>query len=63
MEDLIDLMVSNQSPVEVSDRIKELIIQKASVRVDELRPIVAASIFDKQNDIEQTEYENQSEED
>ena len=46
MEDLIDLMVSNESPSEVSDKIKEILMQKAGTRVDELRPAVAASIFD-----------------
>lgn len=50
MEDLIDLMVSNESPSEVSDKIKELIMQKAAERVDELRPLVAASMFDSTND-------------
>jgi hypothetical protein len=46
MEDLIDLMVGNESPSEISDKLKEILMQKAGTRVDELRPHVAASIFD-----------------
>lgn len=49
MEDLIDLMVQNDSPSEVTDKIKDLIMQKAAEKIDELRPAVAASIFDDGN--------------
>ena len=45
MDDLIDLMVSNESPSEISDRIKDMLMQKSAENIDTVRPVVAASIF------------------
>ena len=45
MDDLIDLMVSNESPSEISDRIKDILMQKSAENIDTVRPVVAASIF------------------
>lgn len=45
MDDLIDMMVSNESPADVSDRIKEILMQKSAENIEIIRPVVAASIF------------------
>jgi len=45
MDDLIDLMISNESPSEISDRIKDILMQKSAENIDIVRPVVAASIF------------------
>lgn len=45
MDDLIDMMVSNQSPADISDRIKEILMQKSAENIDIIRPVVAASMF------------------
>jgi len=45
MDDLIDMMVSNESPADVSDRIKEILMQKSAENIDIIRPVVAASMF------------------
>jgi hypothetical protein len=45
MEELIDLIASDGTPADVSDRIKELLYAKAADRVDGARPEVAASMF------------------
>ena len=45
MDDLIDMMVSNESPSDISDKIKEILMQKSAENIDTLRPVVAASIF------------------
>ena len=45
MDDLIDLMVSNESPSEISDRIKDILMQKSAENIDTVRPVVAASVF------------------
>ena len=45
MEELIDLIATNGSPSDVSDRIKELLYVKAAERVDAARPEIAAVIF------------------
>ena len=50
MDDLIDLMVSNESPSEVSDRIKNILMQKSAENIDIVRPVVAASIFGNPED-------------
>jgi hypothetical protein len=45
MDDLIDMMVSNQSPADISDKIKELLMQKSAENIDIIRPVVASSMF------------------
>ena len=45
MEELIDLIASDGSASNVSDRIKELLYAKAASRVDSTRPEVAAAMF------------------
>lgn len=41
----MDMIVADESPSEISDKIKDLLFAKASERVDEYRPIVASSLF------------------
>ena len=45
MEDVIDLIATDSSASEISDRIKDHLYSKAAERVDALRPIVANSLF------------------
>lgn len=45
MEELIDLIATNGSPSDVSDRIKELLYAKAAERVDAVRPEIANLMF------------------
>ena len=54
MEELIDLIATDGSAADVSDRIKDLLYTKASERVDSARPYVAASMFgdDSENEEE-----------
>lgn len=51
MEDLIDMIVSDESPSQISDKIKEILFSKAEDRINDFRPEVAASLFNS----EQTE--------
>lgn len=46
MEELIDLIATNESPSEVSERIKELLYAKAAEKIDYVRPEVASLMFD-----------------
>lgn len=57
MDDLIDMMVSDQSPADISDRIKEILMQKSAENIDIVRPVVASSMFG-QTEVE-TEYEDE----
>ena len=45
MEELIDLIATDGSASDVSDKIKDILYAKASERVDSARPYVAASMF------------------
>lgn len=45
MDELMDMIVADESPSQISDKIKDLLFAKASEKVDEFRPTVAASLF------------------
>jgi hypothetical protein len=45
MEEIIDLIATNSSAIEISDKIKEVLFSKASERVESERPNVASSMF------------------
>ncbi len=45
MDDLIDMIAADQSPADISDRIKEILMQKSAENIDAVRPVVAASMF------------------
>lgn len=44
-QDLLDLIAADDSPSQISDRIKEIISAKALEKVDALVPDVATSLF------------------
>jgi len=53
MEELLDMMVADESPSQISDTIKDLLFAKTSARVDAFRPVVAGSTFgDEDTEIE-----------
>ena len=45
MEDLVDLIATDASASDISDKIKERLYAKASEYVDAARPIVGADVF------------------
>ena len=45
MEDIIDLIATDASASEVSDKIKDLLYQKSAERLELARPLVASSVF------------------
>ena len=69
MEDVIDLIATDASPAEVSDKMKELLYAKAAERIDIARPYVANAMFGQEfeypevQDEEEVEYETDTEED
>lgn len=65
MDDLIDMIISNESPSEISDKIKDLLMQKSAENIDIVRPVVANSMFgNTEDDIEvDGEYEEEQDED
>ena len=45
MEDLVDLIATDASSSDISDKIKERLYAKASEYVDAARPVVGADLF------------------
>ena len=54
MDELMNLMIADESPSEISDSIKTQLMQKATARIDALKPAVANAMMG---------YELESEED
>ena len=48
MDELMDLMVKDESPNQISDKIKDLLYAKSATKVDELKPEIANSLFGDQ---------------
>ena len=65
MEELVDLIATDASASDVSDKIKDALMAKAATRIDALRPEVASSVFDAEAPEEEEavdELENEDEE-
>ena len=45
MDDLMDMILADESPVEVSDKIKEILFAKSAEKIDSFRPEVASGLF------------------
>ena len=58
MEDVIDLIATDSSASEISDKIKDILYSKAAERVDALRPVVANSLFGGETE-DETEVERE----
>ena len=63
MEELVDLIATDASPSDVSDKIKDALMSKASARIDALRPEVASTVFDEVPEEEEVSDEQPTEED
>ena len=48
MDDILDMIVSDESPSQITDKIKEILFAKSAERVDALRPQVSAGLFDEE---------------
>ena len=44
----MDMIATDESPSQISDKIKELLFTKASEKIDGVRPEVANSMFDQE---------------
>ena len=42
----MDLLVSDESPARVSDKIKDILYSKSAEKIKDVRPDVASSLFD-----------------
>ena len=46
MDDLMDMIIADESPSQISDTIKDALFAKSAERIDAFRPEVSSSIFD-----------------
>jgi hypothetical protein len=52
MENIIDLVATDASANDISDKIKDILYSKASEKIEAIRPEVASSVFDEKPDPE-----------
>ena len=45
MDDLLDMITTDESPSQISDKIKEVLFAKSAERIDVYRPSVASQLF------------------
>ena len=57
----MDLLVADESPAQISDKIKDILFAKSAENITAIRPQVAASIFDNSEESEVEEEENEVE--
>ena len=46
----MDLMVNDESPSQISDKIKDMLYSKSADKISGIRPEVAAQLFDKEDE-------------
>ncbi len=52
MDEILDMVIGDESPAKVSDKIKDLLYAKTSEKVEALRPEVTNSMFDAETEVE-----------
>ena len=50
MDDLLDMIISDESPSQVTDKIKELLFAKSAEKIEGLRHAAGASLFGEQEE-------------
>ena len=68
MEELVDLIATDASPSDVSDKIKDALMAKAAARIDAFKHEVASTVFDgeapeEEEVVDELEDEESTEED
>ena len=49
MDDLLDMITTDESPSQISDKIKEVLFAKSAERIDAYRPSVATQLFNDED--------------
>ena len=53
----MDLLVSDESPSQISDKIKDVLYSKSADKIQGIKPDVASQLFDKDVDLDNPETE------
>ncbi len=59
MEELIDLIATDSTPSEISDKIKDILFTKSAEKIDEFRPVVASNVFGDAFESPEEEFEDE----
>ena len=51
MDELMDLLVKDESPTQISDAIKDLLYAKTAEKVSSQRPVIANAVFDDAEEV------------
>lgn len=62
MDELIDAISADESPADISNRIKDILFGKSAERIDAYRPVAAKTMFGDDTEVEESEDEVSSEE-
>ena len=63
MEELVDLIATDASASDVSDKIKDALMAKAATRIDAIKPEIASTVFADEAEEEEVSDEQPTEED
>ena len=55
MEEIVNLIGSDSSASDISDKIKDVLYSKAAERINTIRPTVGASMFDETEETQEEE--------
>lgn len=58
MDDLMDMIVADESPSQISDKIKDMLFSKSAERIDAFRPVVSSTMFGE-DESENEEYDEE----
>ena len=61
MDELMDLLVKDESPNQISDKIKDLLYAKTAEKVTAVRPQVVSNLFDHESEVEEEPVETEVE--
>lgn len=53
MDELMDMIVSDESPSQISDKIKELLFAKSADKIDDFRPAISNTMFNLETEEEE----------
>ena len=45
MDELLDMIIADESPSQISDKIKDILFAKSAEKIDSFRPEVASGLF------------------
>ena len=60
MDELMDLLVADESPSQISDKVKDMLYSKSAEKIQNIRPEVASQLFDNEDEVD-TEVEAEAE--